>query len=192
MLGRVGESIHRNAQSHSFFMTLYQTTMHPLNLKRCTRCLPVCLTAHPSLQNMLSLSATPLKPYTCWLKGAQLTYPPVSFPPQDLPGDAQTLSRELHPHAGPLGRRVDAVVLVHNLASKVPQLRGPRGKPLDKPALSVLINEVRRAGRIRLGARFEKFASGLCRTELRSASGFFTVQSETLLAFVWEEKERDN
>lgn len=56
---------------------------------------------------------------------------------QDLPGDAQRLHKELAVKVGPHSKKLDLVILVHNLAHKIPQMRAS-----SRPALALLLDEV--------------------------------------------------
>jgi len=56
---------------------------------------------------------------------------------QDLPGDAQRLHKELAVKVGPYSKKLDLVILVHNLAHKIPQMRAS-----SRPALALLLDEV--------------------------------------------------
>ncbi|KAL3682223.1 hypothetical protein R1sor_000245 [Riccia sorocarpa] len=82
---------------------------------------------------------------------------------QDLPNEAENLKQELSASVGQYGRKVDLVILVHNLGHKVSRLHlhhhhhtGERLTP--RPALSVLLDEVQKAGIPLLLAITNKFA----------------------------------
>jgi len=65
---------------------------------------------------------------------------------QDLPGEATQLKKELSIGLGQLNKKIDLVILVHNLAHKIPRLHHSIAATHPRPALSLLLDEVDAAG----------------------------------------------
>ncbi|XP_057869239.1 uncharacterized protein LOC131076201 isoform X2 [Cryptomeria japonica] len=65
---------------------------------------------------------------------------------QDLPGEVSRLKKELSFGRGELDKKIDLVVLVHNLAHKIPHLHHRVNATRPRPALLLLMDEVTAAG----------------------------------------------
>lgn len=90
---------------------------------------------------------------------------------QDLPGDAQRLHKELAVKVGPNSKKLDMVILVHNLAHKIPQMRAS-----SRPALALLIDEVTAAGVPFILTITNKFAVSADRRQLATTGVMETYQ----------------
>ncbi|BBN16438.1 hypothetical protein MPTK1_7g06310 [Marchantia polymorpha subsp. ruderalis] len=77
---------------------------------------------------------------------------------QDLSNEAETLRRELSVSVGQFGKKLDLVILVHNLGHKIPQLHHVGEATTPRPALSLLLDEVHAAGIPLVLAITNKFA----------------------------------
>eukprot|EP01018_Ginkgo_biloba_P014074 Gb_13630 [translate_table: standard] len=64
----------------------------------------------------------------------------------ESPGEVTQLKQELSVGLGELNRKIDLVILVHNLAHKVPSLHQAHTSAHPRPALSLLMDEVVAAG----------------------------------------------
>eukprot|EP01018_Ginkgo_biloba_P014075 Gb_23377 [translate_table: standard] len=65
---------------------------------------------------------------------------------QESPGEVTQLKQELSVGLGELNRKIDLVILVHNLAHKVPSLHQAHTSAHPRPGLSLLMDEVAAAG----------------------------------------------
>eukprot|EP01018_Ginkgo_biloba_P024883 Gb_21829 [translate_table: standard] len=65
---------------------------------------------------------------------------------QDLPGEVTRLKHELSLGLGQLNKKIDLVILVHNLAHKIPCLHQAHASTHRRPALSLLLDEIEGAG----------------------------------------------
>ena len=90
---------------------------------------------------------------------------------QDLPGDAQRLQRELAVKSGPNCKKLDMVILVHNLAHKIPQMRAS-----SRPALALLMDEVTAAGVPFILTITNKFAVSADRRQIATMGVLETYQ----------------
>jgi pimeloyl-ACP methyl ester carboxylesterase len=90
---------------------------------------------------------------------------------QDLPGDAERLQKELSVKVGPNSKKLDLVILVHNLAHKIPQMRAS-----SRPALALLTDEVAAAGVPFILAITNKFAVSADRRHLATVGVMETYQ----------------
>ncbi|KAL2611034.1 hypothetical protein R1flu_022726 [Riccia fluitans] len=78
---------------------------------------------------------------------------------QDLSNEAENLKRELSVGVGQYGKNIDLVILVHNLGHKVSRLHQQQAvEHTPRPALSVLLDEVQKAGIPLILAITNKFA----------------------------------
>lgn len=84
---------------------------------------------------------------------------------QDLAGEVNQLTQELTVSNGQLGKKVDLVILVHNLAHKIPRLHQS-----SKPALSVVMDAVTTAGIPYVMAITNKFAVSADRRKTAAAA----------------------
>lgn len=90
---------------------------------------------------------------------------------QDLPGDAQRLHKELAVKVGPNSKKLDLVIVVHNLSHKIPQMRAS-----SRPALALLIDEVAAAGVPYILTITNKFAVSADRRQLATMAVMETYQ----------------
>ncbi|KAG0584295.1 hypothetical protein KC19_3G200400 [Ceratodon purpureus] len=90
---------------------------------------------------------------------------------QDLPGDAQRLQKELAVKVGPNSKKIDMVILVHNLAHKIPQMRAS-----SRPALALLMDEVTAAGVPFILTITNKFAVSADRRQIATQGVLDTYQ----------------
>jgi hypothetical protein len=90
---------------------------------------------------------------------------------QDLPGDAQRLQKELAVKVGPNSKKLDMVILVHNLAHKIPQMRAS-----SRPALALLMDEVAAAGVPFILTITNKFAVSADRRQIATQGVMETYQ----------------
>lgn len=90
-----------------------------------------------------------LPPDTEWQEGAArgiCFIDPAGANLQDLPGEATRLKKELSIGLGQPNKKIDLVILVHNLAHKIPRLHHSLAATHPRPALSLLLDEVDAAG----------------------------------------------
>lgn len=90
---------------------------------------------------------------------------------QDLPSDAEQLKKELAVKVGPCAKKLDLIVLVHNLAHKIPQMRAS-----SRPALSLLMDEVVAAGVPCILAITNKFGVSADRRQMAAVGVMETYQ----------------
>lgn len=95
---------------------------------------------------------------------------------QDLPGEATQLKKELSIGLGQLNKKIDLVILVHNIAHKIPRLHYPLAATHPRPALSLLLDEVDAAGVPWVLAITNKFAVSADQLKLTAKNVVETYQ----------------
>jgi hypothetical protein len=88
---------------------------------------------------------------------------------QDLVKEAEELRQEVRLSAGRTGKKLDLIILVHNLAHNVPRLRSGDSKQ-PRPALGLLLDEVTHAGIPVVLAITNKYAVSADRRHLAAAT----------------------
>lgn len=101
---------------------------------------------------------------------------PVGVNLQDLPAEATHLKKELSIGLGQLNKKIDLVILVHNLAHKIPRLHYPLAATHSRPALSLLLDEVDAAGVPWVLAITNKFAVSADQLKLTAKNVVETYQ----------------
>lgn len=99
---------------------------------------------------------------------------------QDLQGEVDQLKEEVTFSNGQGSKKVDLVILVHNLAHKIPRLH----QSVNKPALSVLMEEISSAGIPNILAITNKFAVSADRRESAAATVIKAYQMPSNLSVI--------
>lgn len=102
---------------------------------------------------------------------------------QDLVNETERLRQEVRLSAGRSGKKLDLIILVHNLAHKIPRLHGGDSRR-PRPALGVLLDEVTTAGIPVVLAITNKFAVSADRRHLAALTIMNTYQVPASLTVV--------